>query len=197
MVVFFGLIYYRSINYDTIIINHRTYKVIGRYSDKEDAANQLKQINDKGFILLSYLKDTYYNDADPELKLVLDNLLHNYDPDFLRELDPIWALKHRALTSNFRYISMTLRKKNGVFYNEDLLFFVFLHELAHVGTSEKYLTSSDSHVPMFWSVFKFLLTNAVHIGIIQPVDYKKNPTNYVGIPLTHSPFYDSSIHDLV
>ena len=64
------------------------------------------------------------------------------------------------------------------------LTFVALHELSHI------MTSSIGHKQEFWSNFKFLLENAKEANIYQPIDYKKNPTNYCGMKITDNPYYD-------
>ena len=53
--------------------------------------------------------------------------------------------------------------------DENTLAFVAIHELGHV------MTESVGHTKEFWQNFKFLLKDAVKLGIYKPVDYKKNP----------------------
>jgi hypothetical protein len=64
------------------------------------------------------------------------------------------------------------------------LTFVALHELSHI------MTISEGHKRIFWENFKFLLDNAVEVGIYDPVDYKNNPKKYCGMELTDNPYYD-------
>ena len=42
----------------------------------------------------------------------------------------------------------------------------------------------------FWENFKFILKNAVSIGIYEPKDYKKKPQKYCGMTITDNPYYD-------
>lgn len=64
------------------------------------------------------------------------------------------------------------------------LMFVAIHELSHI------MTVSEGHPQIFWDNFKFLLGNAVEIGIYNPIDYKKKPTTYCGMTLSDNPYYD-------
>ena len=41
-----------------------------------------------------------------------------------------------------------------------------------------------------WENFKFILGNAVEIGIYKPIDYKKKPKGYCGMTITDNPYYD-------
>ena len=64
------------------------------------------------------------------------------------------------------------------------LTFVAIHELSHV------MTLSVGHTKEFWENFKFLLKNAVKIGIYRAEDYKKQPKKYCGMTITDNPYYD-------
>ena len=68
--------------------------------------------------------------------------------------------------------------------DENTLTFVAIHELGHV------MTESIGHKKEFWENFKFLLKNAVTMGLYKPVDYKKKPKDYCGMTITDNPYYD-------
>ena len=78
----------------------------------------------------------------------------------------------------------TTTKEGSKLIDENTLTFVAVHELGHV------MTESVGHTKEFWQNFKFLLKNAVKIGIYKPVDYKKKPKNYCGMKITDNPYYD-------
>ena len=78
----------------------------------------------------------------------------------------------------------TTTKEGSKLIDENTLSFVAIHELGHV------MTESVGHTKEFWQNFKFLLKNAVKIGIYEPIDYKKKPKNYCGMKITDNPYYD-------
>ena len=78
----------------------------------------------------------------------------------------------------------TTTKEGSKLIDENTLSFVAIHELGHV------MTESIGHTKEFWQNFKFLLKNAVKIGIYEPVDYKKKPKKYCGMKITDNPYYD-------
>lgn len=128
-------------------------------------------------------------------------IMQNYNPDLLEENDPILTIGDKTFTLNFRRIAICLRRKNWQFYDSNTLMFVFLHEISHTGTHPRYLMVDgrrDNHPPMFWRVFKFILTQAVELGIIAPIDYnEKNYVTYCGIDIQNNPLFDSGVEPLV
>jgi hypothetical protein len=64
------------------------------------------------------------------------------------------------------------------------LTFIAIHELSHI------TTKSIGHKQEFWQNFKFMLENAVDIGLYSPEDYKKQPKEYCGMKITDNPYYD-------
>ena len=65
--------------------------------------------------------------------------------------------------------------------------FVALHEMAHI------ITKSIGHTDKFWKNFKFLLQQAIKLGIYKKVDYSANPKTYCGMKVTDTPLVDNSI----
>ena len=78
----------------------------------------------------------------------------------------------------------TTKKDGNKLIDENTLAFVAIHELGHV------MTESVGHTKEFWQNFKFLLKDAVKLGIYKPVDYKKNPKSYCGMNISDNPYYD-------
>lgn len=78
----------------------------------------------------------------------------------------------------------TTTKEGTKLIDENTLTFVALHELSHIATE------SIGHKKEFWENFKFILKNAVSIGVYEPKDYKKKPKKYCGMTITDNPYYD-------
>jgi len=71
-------------------------------------------------------------------------------------------------------------KKNGKLHNINLLMYVALHELAHVGCHE------IGHTQLFKEIFEFYTKEAIKIGIYKYEDYDSNPVEYCGMVLSSS-----------
>jgi len=82
-------------------------------------------------------------------------------------------------------IVLCLRSRDAKKELADLntMMFVAIHELAHICTIEV------GHPPAFWTNFKWLLTEAVNIGVFKDRDFKKQPQPYCGITITDSPLH--------
>ena len=65
----------------------------------------------------------------------------------------------------------TTTKEGSKLIDENTLTFVALHEISHIATE------SIGHKKEFWENFKFILKNAVSLGLYEPKDYKKKPQN--------------------
>ena len=78
----------------------------------------------------------------------------------------------------------TTTKEGSKLIDENTLTFVAIHELGHV------MTESIGHKKEFWENFKFLLKNAINMGIYEPVDYKKKPKRYCVMTISDNPYFD-------
>ena len=69
------------------------------------------------------------------------------------------------------------------------LTFVLVHEISHI------FTSTYGHDHLFWNNFKFILQEAVGMGLYDPIDYKRYGSPYCGIVITYSPIYDTDLEN--
>ena len=73
--------------------------------------------------------------------------------------------------------------------DENTLFFVLLHEIAHI------MTISVGHEPEFWNNFKFLLAHA--ISFKYEYDNYEDPKKYCGSFIDNSPIRMNEVGDFV
>jgi hypothetical protein len=78
------------------------------------------------------------------------------------------------------------RNKNEDLVNENVITFVALHEMAHIGTVDV------GHTPLFWNNFGWLLKQAEEIQIYEYTDFSAHPVEYCGIHITDQPTYDKA-----
>ena len=145
----------------------------------ELVADLLARTTEKLKQLVAYLKEEYPNREN------VKRLAEKFNPKKISETLP--TSKYTAYSENKGEklaFCTTTTKEGSKLIDENTLTFVAIHELGHV------MTESVGHTKEFWQNFKFLLKNAVKIGIYEPIDYKKKPKNYCGMKITDNPYYD-------
>jgi predicted metal-dependent hydrolase len=164
--------YYSKI--DTVIstFDNKTYEVQKKH-DSEDAANLIAKIREKVMILVEHLKSAYPSDQRT------DRIIKNFRPDKIKE-----GMQKPGVTSysinKGEQIVLCLRTNNKLM-DINTMMFVILHELAHIATI------SVGHTDEFWENFKWILEEAINIGIYTKQDFKKEPIEYCGMDITSSP----------
>jgi hypothetical protein len=147
----------------------------------KQAADLLAKVTEKCKSLVEYVYKKY-----PEKENV-QRLHDGFNPKKVMETLP--TSSYTAYSENKgEKIAFCLSKKDkkdtSNIIDEHTLTFVAIHELAHVATK------SIGHKSEFWENFKFLLEEAKEAKIHVPTDYKKSPTEYCGMKIKDSPYYD-------
>jgi hypothetical protein len=183
-IILVGLkIYYESdvFNLRCIVSNvdGRKYCVRERRNIQK-ASNLLASTTDKMSSLVEYMGNKYSNREN------VNRLVENFNPSTIKETLP--TSEYTAYSENKgEKLAFCLNKKktdNDNLIDPNTLTFVAIHELSHI------MSATVGHNDEFWNNFKFLLDNAVDMGIYTPIDYKKNPKNYCGMDITDNPYYD-------
>ena len=144
-----------------------------------DAVNLLAEAVNKLKRLVDYVYKTYPDDP------AVIKLKQNFNPNKITETLPTSELTAYSENKGEKMeFCLNKTKHTDTLIDLNTLTFVGIHELSHT------MTSSIGHKQEFWKNFKFLLENAVKIGIYKPVDYKKENQSYCGMTITDNPFYD-------
>ena len=159
-------------------VDGKKYCVRDRVMLKE-AVNLLAEAVNKMKRLVEYVSKEYPNDED------VIRLKKNFNPNKITETLPTSELTAYSENKGEKMAFCLNKTKNtGTLIDLNTLTFVAIHELAHT------MTKTIGHKQEFWKNFKFLLENAVKIGIYKPVDYKKENQSYCGMTITDNPYYD-------
>jgi hypothetical protein len=145
----------------------------------ELAADLLATTAQKCEEIVKYMDKTYKDKEN------VKRLVAKYNPTTLKETLPTSELTAYSENKGEKLAFCLNKKKGGSeLIDQNTLIFVAMHELSHI------MTVSIGHTREFWLNFKFLLENAVKIGIYDPKDYKKKPQSYCGMTLSDNPYYD-------
>jgi hypothetical protein len=159
-------------------VDGNKYCVRDRTKIKE-AVNLLAEVVNKMKRLVDYVYKKYPDDPD------VIRLKKNFNPNKITETLPTSELTAYSENKGEKMAFCLNKTKNTeTLIDVNTLTFVGIHELAHT------MTKSIGHKQEFWKNFKFLLENAVKIGIYKPIDYKKENQSYCGMTITDNPFYD-------
>ncbi len=153
--------------------------------DKQQAADRLARVRAKLKRLQTHLEQT-----QKDVKFVAQ-ILANFDcgADKFSESTP--EAVHTSYTVDKEKVFMCLRQRNEKeeLVEENVIVFVALHEMSHIGTA------SIGHTPEFWNNFAWLLKQAEAIQIYKFTDFAAHPVEYCGVHITDSPTYKAGVED--
>lgn len=173
IVLFYIKKYYGEIEYVKTKLDDRTY-LVRKLNDKQKAADFLAAINKDCQSLIAHLRKKYPDNKDVE------RLQRNYNPDNISEGSADSGYTSYSVNKGEKIILCLRQKDTNEFVDKNVVLYVTIHELAHLMTDEV------GHTTKFWDNFKFILQEAVDIGIYKKQDYKKEPVKYCGIKITSS-----------
>lgn len=148
--------------------------------DKEEKANMLAKI----LANLLKLKEHLVTNIDTmgEFQDSIRQLDNNFNENktIIYETDPKSDLTSYSVNKGEELSFCLKSKKNQRLHDINLLMYVAIHELAHIGCSE------IGHGALFKKIFKKYIEEAIKIGIYKHQDYSINNVEYCGMILSSS-----------
>jgi len=147
--------------------------------DRQKSANLLAKIKSNIRIITRHLTEN--RDKYKEYGEYIDQLSNRISGVVINESTEDSVYTSYSVNKG-EQIVFCLRSKynNGEFHDINLIMYVVLHEIAHVGCPEY------GHTPLFKKIFAFFTKVAIEIGIYSRVDFNKEPTEYCGLMITDS-----------
>jgi hypothetical protein len=156
--------------------------------DKLEAANRLAEVRSRVLRLMKHFKQSNTDNQ------IARDILKNFDADPTRFSESTPDSNYTSYTLNKgEKIHVCLRQKNATqdLVDVNVLTFVTLHEIGHIGTRE------IGHTPLFWNNFAWILKQAEELGIYEFQNFAEQPVPYCGISITDQPKYkETAINDL-
>lgn len=179
-------------------IDGKNYNIVSAFDDSshEKAANNLAKINIFINKFIRHLEKKYLTDdhLNPYKTSIARNISHRYNPEVLKENNPLTTKNTSYILNKGDEIAFCLRKKNIITTDEfedfNNLLFVVLHELSHLGLD------LYGHGKMFWKTFAFLQKEAADAGLYEPVDYSQpgKAIIYCGVNVAYNPLFDTALN---
>lgn len=183
--VFMTRIYVESKNSEYVYlkstVDNQKY-LVRNVPGKQDVANLLSEIRKKLIKICVYLQKEY-----PDDKRMI-RTINRFTPDNIYENYPEDGDDSTSYSMNKGekiYFCLRDRKDKSKLVDPNIIMFVAFHEMAHV------MSLSVGHTDEFWNNFKFILKNAIKIGVYKYVDFSSKPVNYCGVNITTSPYKPS------
>lgn len=164
--------HYGEVEYVTSNIDKRSY-LVRKLPDKQEAADYLADVNKDLTMLVQHMMAKYPR-SDDALRLY-----KNYNPDAISEGSIESGYTSYSVNKGEKLI-LCIRQKDKRLVEKNVIMYVAIHELAHL------MTHDIGHTPKFWENFKFLLNEAIDIGIYKKVNFNNSPQDYCGIKITNS-----------
>jgi len=181
--------YFKTGNYPMSLTQSKVdkeYYLVRNLPDKQDAADRLARVRAKILRLRKNLAQSHMD------KPFVKQMIENFD---------CTASRFTESTPDAQYTSYSVNKGEKVFMclrqrdakeelvSENIILFVALHEMSHVGTA------SIGHTPEFWNHFAWVLKQAESMNIYEYTDFAAHPVEYCGVHITDSPTYKESVKD--
>lgn len=171
--VFYVKKHYGEVDYVKSQVDQRFY-LVRKLPDRQKAADFLANMNKDINTLIKHLMSTYPNDEN------IRRLYKNYNPESVSEGSSESGYTSYSVNKGEKIILCLRQKGTNEFADKNVVMYVTVHELAHLMTEEV------GHTQTFWDNFRFILKEAVDIGLYNKVDYSKDPVKYCGIKITSS-----------
>ena len=158
----------------SVRIEDCTFKV--REDKKNESARKLYNLHKKITKLINYL-----NKIDGSHYGVI-RLKNRYKHSILNELHKGSSNTSYSVNKGEKLVVCLRSKDDNTFHDDNTVFFVVLHELAHI------MTKSIGHKEEFWDNFRYLLKHSIDIKIYKYQDFHNTPEDYCGIQITDTPY---------
>ena len=149
---------------------------------KNASANLLSGIITSMYKLRNHLIKNIDTCIDSELKQSIELLEKNLNVTRtnIYENAPTSEYTSYSVNKGEEVVFCLKSRKNGELHTLNLLMYVAIHEMAHVGCCE------IGHTVLFSKIFEYYTNESIKIGIYKYDDYDSNPVEYCGMVLSSS-----------
>ena len=157
------------------------YYLVRDVIDKQEGANLLARIRQNINTLIVHLNKNIHDKNYEKYIPYINQLTRRIKNSVINE-----SLENSIYTSysvnKGEQIVFCIRSRSdtGQLHSLNLMMYVALHEIAHVGCPE------NGHTPLFKDIFYFFTKVGISIGIYNKIDFSGQPHEYCGMTITDS-----------
>jgi len=168
---------------------NREEYLVRNLDDRKQAADMLAELNNNLRRVVYYTNYKLANakrSQSPQDKYILENepyikrINARIDDVNIKESPPNSEYTSYSINKGEELVFCIRSKKTNKLHNMNVLMYVALHELAHIGCPEV------GHTELFNKINVFLLKQAMEIGVYKYENYDATPTEYCGMNLNTS-----------
>ncbi len=167
-----------EVSYAVSDIDGKKY-LVRDLDDKQKAANMLARIKQNIDTLINHMyknKDTKYS----ENRQYVEQLASKIKGVVISESKQNSKYTSYSVNKGEELVFCVRSKRTKEMHDINLVMYVALHEIAHIGCPE------FGHGPLFKKIFAFFTTVAIQQGLYQRIDFREEPTEYCGLMITDS-----------
>lgn len=146
--------------------------------DMQEAADMLAKINQN---IHSFVLNLYTNiDKHKKYKEYIEQLHNKIQNVVISESSAESSYTSYSINKGEQIVFCLRSKYNNQLHDMNLLMYVVLHELAHVGCPEY------GHGELFKKIFAFFAKNGMEQGIYKKINFNSLPKEYCGLIISES-----------
>lgn len=165
-----------EVKYVKSSLNNKEY-LVRDMPDSQQSADLISQMH----INLNNLVNTLYQNKDTKYKQfsdVIDRLNNQFKTTVINESSENNSYTSYSVNKGEQIVFCLRSKYNNQLHDINLLMYVALHELAHIGCK------SYGHTDEFKNIFAFLINVSTELNIYQKIDFKNKPIEYCGLVIS-------------
>lgn len=166
--------------YVTSQIDNREY-LVRDLEDKQDASNMLSNIRNNLIQLVDNMHKNRNTKNHTKYKKYINRMKNRMKYADISESseDSIYT-SYSVNKGDEVVFCVRSRNKHNQLHDLNLVMYVALHELAHIGCPEY------GHTPLFKKIFAFITKQAIKLKLYTKINFNLNPKEYCGLRITDS-----------
>lgn len=165
-----------EVKYVKSSLNNKEY-LVRDMPDSQQSADLISHMH----LNLEKLVNTLYQNKDTKYKdfnEMIGRLNSQFKTTIINESSENNSYTSYSVNKGEQIVFCLRSKYNNQLHDINLLMYVALHELAHIGCK------SYGHTDEFKNIFAFLISVSTELNIYQKIDFKNKPIEYCGLVIS-------------
>jgi len=160
----------------------REFYLVRNLPDKKRAADTIANlVKDLKKLAVAMYKDLKNGEKNAmRMALYIRRMYNRFDGISFRESSAYSPYTSYTVNKGDEMVLCIRSKKTGQIHNYNILMYVAIHELAHVGCTE------IGHTPLFFKINRYMIRKAIKMGIYKYVNYRIYPKVYCGMKVNNN-----------